>query len=433
LGELITLPAQRRPRRKRRTADDSRPQAPRAVIFSARVGAGHDAVARELAARLSEAGLRVDRHDFLDTLPFGLGGVVVGAYQRMLERAPWTWRLLYSGLENGPLLRFQARLVAALAGRGMCKRLPADTAVVVSTYPVASQVLGSLRQREKVQAPVLTYLTDFSVHSIWTNPHIDRHLAVHQVPAGQARQRGIEAVTVVSPVVDRRFTPATPQSRAAARVRWGLPQDARLALLVGGSWGAGDIERTVADIEATGTGTTCVVVCGRNEALRHRLLAAGIKHAYGWVDDMPSLMHAADVLVQNAGGMSVLEAVASKLPVITYRSIPGHGLTNAAALDEAGVARWVRHDAELAEALEEALLPAERSGARRPDGPAAVRSVVALPGADPVQTVFQAAGLDRAALAGADRSTDRKTPDDMNTPLNLEPGAAPVAALESAR
>lgn len=429
MGDLISLPAQRRAFRRRRTAADHRPQAPRVVVFSARVGAGHDAVARELTARLSEAGLRVDRHDFLDTLPGPVGRLMLGSYQRMLERAPWTWRLLYSGLEHGPLLGFQARLCAMLAGRRMRRRIPADTAVVVSTYPVASQVLGLMRHREKVAAPVLTYLTDFSVHSIWTNPHVDGHLAVHQVPAGQARRNGVEAVTVVSPVVDRRFTPATPQSRAAARARWGLPQDARLALLVGGSWGAGDIERTVADIEATGTGTTCVVVCGRNEALRHRLLAAGVKHAYGWVDDMPSLMHAADVLVQNAGGMSVLEAVASKLPVLTYRSIPGHGLTNAAALDEAGVARWVRHDAELAEALEEAMLPAARAAARRPEGPAAVRSVVALPGADPVQAVLDAAGLDRAALAGSEQSLpDRNTPAEMTTPL---PEAA--AALESAR
>jgi glycosyltransferase involved in cell wall biosynthesis len=90
-----------------------------------------------------------------------------------------------------------------------------------------------------------------------------------------------------------------------------------------------------------------VVVCGRNEALAEQLRADGIEHAYGWVDDMPALMHAADVLIQNAGGLSSLEAFATGLPVASYRCIPGHGLTNAAALDEAGVAVWIRDPTSL--------------------------------------------------------------------------------------
>lgn len=58
-------------------------------------------------------------------------------------------------------------------------------------------------------------------------------------------------------------------------------------------------------------------------------------------------MHAADVLVQNAGGLTSLEAFACGLPVASYRCIPGHGLTNAAALDEAGAAVWIRDPADL--------------------------------------------------------------------------------------
>jgi hypothetical protein len=58
-------------------------------------------------------------------------------------------------------------------------------------------------------------------------------------------------------------------------------------------------------------------------------------------------MHAADVLVQNAGGLTTLEAFSAGLPVASYGCIPGHGLTNADALDEAGVAVWIRDPARL--------------------------------------------------------------------------------------
>jgi len=365
--------------------------APRVVVFSARVGAGHDAVADELAARLREAGVEVDRQDFLDALPGPLARVFLDSYRRMLSSAPWSWTALYAALDRRSMVNGQARLFTALAGRAMRRRVPPGTAVAVATYPLAAQVLGRLRGSGRLRTPAVTYLTDFSVHRLWVAEGVDRHLAVHPVPGAEAVAEGAAGVCVVSPVVDRRFVPVTPRTRAAARVRWGLPAEGRLALLVGGSWGAGELERTVADIEATGTGTTCVVVCGRNEDLRERLLAAGVRHVHGWVDDMPGLMHAADVLVQNAGGISVLEAVASGLPVITYRSIPGHGLTNSAALETAGIARWVRGPGGLAEALEEAFLASATEGAR----PGA-----ALAGADPVAAVLAAAGIAPETGAG---------------------------------
>ncbi|MEY9873908.1 UDP-N-acetylglucosamine:LPS N-acetylglucosamine transferase [Streptacidiphilus sp. MAP12-33] len=376
MGRLIRLPLQRRTVPGHGT--------PRAVIVSASVGAGHDAVAKELEVRLLEAGLTVDRHDFLDLLPGTTGKIFVGTYHTMLERAPWTWKLLYGGMDNPGMMSGQARLFTWLAGRAMRRALKDDTAIVVSTYPLASQVLGRLRKSGKVSQRVHTYLTDFSVHRLWASPHVDAHLAVHTVPAEQAESVDCQDVHVVTPLVDRRFQPVSKASRVAARQRWGLPHDRKIALLVGGSWGAGDLEHTVADVQAADPRFTCVVVCGRNEVLRQRLEAAGVT-ALGWVDDMPSLMHAADVLVQNAGGITVLEAVASGIPVVTYRSIPGHGLTNAAALDAAGVAPWARTHAELAPLLDRAI-----------------RSESAVPapwGVDPVGLLLESAGLGHLAAA----------------------------------
>jgi hypothetical protein len=52
------------------------------------------------------------------------------------------------------------------------------------------------------------------------------------------------------------------------------------------------------------------------------------------------------------------------VPVLTYRCLPGHGRTNAAALDADGTVPWIRTSRELPHALAVALAgrPRPRAG-----------------------------------------------------------------------
>lgn len=220
-------------------------------------------------------------------------------------------------------------MLAAVAG---------GPAAVVSTYPLASQVLGELRRAGRLTAPVLAMMTDPSVHPLCVSAGVDRYLA----PNLEAVAAIGPTAVLVGPVVDPRFHPGP------ARGHLG-----RLALIVAGSWGVGDIERTVADVAATGL-VTPVVVCGRNEGLRQRL-QGGPAVALGWQDHMPALLRTADVLVHNAGGLSSLEALATGVPVISYRCLPGHGTANAAQLSRSGLAAWPQDAGQLADALRHAL------------------------------------------------------------------------------
>src|SRR5262249_17575553 len=63
------------------------------------------------------------------------------------------------------------------------------------------------------------------------------------------------------------------------------------------------------------------------------------------------------VLVENAGGLSAMEALACGLPVVTFRPIAGHGRDNARQMARAGVSRYARSRAQLQLALAEASSP----------------------------------------------------------------------------
>ncbi|MGA8115164.1 MAG: UDP-N-acetylglucosamine--LPS N-acetylglucosamine transferase, partial [Actinocatenispora sp.] len=319
------------------------------AVVSASIGGGHNAAANELARRLTADGYTVDIHEFLDMFPWRIGTLARRAYSLQLEHAPGSWGWLCAALRWRPLITVIAVLTTALTGRAM--RAAASTAsTVVSTYPGASQVLARMRRRGRIGVPVSSYLTDVAVHPLWIAPGIDTYLAAHQVTADEAADLGATDVRLVDPAVRPAFRSGTGMPTPAARREFGLPATGRLALVVGGAWGVGDVERTARDVAASGCATP-VVVCAANTALRHTLTEAGIGVAFGWVEDMAALMMACDVVVTNGGGVTSIEAMQLGVPVLIYRELPGHGRDNALTFHRAGLAHWVRGTDELAAAL----------------------------------------------------------------------------------
>jgi UDP-N-acetylglucosamine:LPS N-acetylglucosamine transferase len=310
----------------------------RIVIISASVGAGHDGVAGELQRRLRKHGFQVELVDFLDLLPGVLGRVLRTGYALELAVAPRTWQLLYTALDRHRRLAAVAAKLANLAKRRMLAAIGRDCVAVVSTYPLASQVLGGLRRGGELPVPVASFLCDMSVHQLWVSAGVDAHLTMHKIAADQAQALEAPGIVVTAPAVGPGFKPITCADESIqARQQFGLPGNAKLALVLAGSWGVGAVEQAALDLAASGL-VVPVVVCGRNTRLRRRLSERRIGIALGWVDDMPALLRAADLVVHNAGGLSCMEALAVDIPVLTYRCIPGHGQTNVAALDLSGLA-----------------------------------------------------------------------------------------------
>ncbi|GAB3775167.1 UDP-N-acetylglucosamine:LPS N-acetylglucosamine transferase [Nocardioides ginsengisegetis] len=323
-------------------------------IVSGSFGAGHDAAAREIAIRLTAQGHLVQVWDVVDLFPAAIGRILRAAYLKQLEVSPTSWGVLLRHLQPGGVLhRLVTRALAITARRLLGIARGSD--LVVSTHPFASQALGRLRMRGRLTTPVVTYLTDLSVHPLWVHRFVDHHLALHDIAARQAVALGGRA-SVIEPLVPH-VDPdlvAPEGTRAVCRAAWGLEPGTRLALVVGGSLGIGELTAAALDVLATGLAVP-VVLCGHNAVLQRRLeLVTGVV-ALGWRDDLPTLLRAVDLVIQNAGGFTSLEALDAGVPVLTYRCLPGHGMTNAAALEEAGLVPWVRSPEELSPALVEAF------------------------------------------------------------------------------
>ncbi len=327
----------------------------RVLLVSARMGAGHDGAAKELARLLGERGYEVEIRDFLDAAPL-VGRFLERTYELQLDHAPWSYEALFRLFATfrpiKPPIVTLFYLIFFPRMRRWVKEFGADA--IVTTYPFASLVLGRARRAllRPLKIPAYTFLTDFSVHTMWVDEGVDTYMAVHNISVAQVEKLVGKSPVVTGPAVAKAFREAGDLDRAQARERFGIPADKTSALIVAGSWGVGDLRDTLLSLSASDD-IFPVVVCGRNEPLRANLARVGVGLVIGWTDQMPALMRACDVMIQNAGGLTALEAFATQVPVISYNPIKGHGLRNVMEMEAAGVSLWARTRAELIETVHE--------------------------------------------------------------------------------
>jgi UDP-N-acetylglucosamine:LPS N-acetylglucosamine transferase len=125
--------------------------------------------------------------------------------------------------------------------------------------------------------------------------------------------------------------------RAEARSALGLAQEDFYVLLTGGAWGLGDIGAGVEALVELSPPVHVLAVCGKNAGLEAALSQIATTHlrkleVYGYVSTMPQLMAAADVVVTNGAGVTVLEALLTPRPVVAFAPLAGHGTASTAEM-----------------------------------------------------------------------------------------------------
>ncbi len=365
----------------------------RVLILDAGMGAGHTAVANELAERLSKRGHGVRRADVLDLLPSGVGVALRGFYRTAVRRAPWLYDGIYAAFfrsEHGP----ESTPLAALAGPGFLEASAEYRPdVVVPVFHLAAQVTGRLRARGELAAPTAVMVTDFAVHRQWLHPGNDVYLCVSAEAAEQVRARLGRPAYAPGPVVPERFHKAAASEDGHwIKVLRRIGEERIPVLISTGSWGvARGLPETTDALYRNGY--LPVVLCGRDERIQTRMGRLPGVLACGWIEDIEALMAAASVLIDNAAGQTAVQALAAGLPVIGYQPIAGHGREGVLRMARLGVTTYAGSQAELLDALARLARPGEARDKQVRAG----RSLFVADAAEEIHRLAEAAPAGEAA------------------------------------
>src|SRR5215213_1100412 len=143
----------------------------RALVFTASIGAGHDLPAEVLATALRERGATVEVVDGLEVGGPVARAIVGGASSLETTAGNLAFEAGYVlGTRTGPLRRAGSRVVELIMGKRFetyLREHPAD--VLVSTYPLTTELLGRMRLAGRLTTPVASAITDLAALHYWAH------------------------------------------------------------------------------------------------------------------------------------------------------------------------------------------------------------------------------------------------------------------------
>lgn len=367
------------------------------MIVSGDIGEGHQAAARAIGEALESAwpGCQVEIVETFTAMKGGSGPFLRWLYAVAVGFTPGLQQLWYQAVARSGVVRlFYRTVIGGWAARALTPHIAAaDPQAIISTYPLATAGLARLRRAGALDVPVTAVLCDVAPHAFWVYEGADCYAVVDD--AGRARMRHLAPATpvaVVGPVVRRAFR----TSSAANRPRSEVPPEALVVLISAGFMALGGMSAAVVAALAADERCTVLALCGRNERARARLerLARTIPRlrVLGWVEDTAALTAAADVVVNNSGGVTAQEALACGRALVMFQPLAGHGRDCAAILARAGVAEYCADRDGLTRVLRAfarnpaALIDAQRRAARyagRHDLDELARDITMRPSPDP--------------------------------------------------
>lgn len=328
----------------------------RVLIFSATFGAGHVRAAEALieAIRFKEPSAEITHLDFGAFLSKTINKVIKNTYIELIKHTPRLWGKLYYRTSKIPPDSVLQRMINGLGRKEFLDYInDLGPDVIICTYPTVAGVLGQLRLRKILQTPVVTVVTDYTVHSHWIHSGVDLYIVGNQEVCNALTSRGIEPdrVRITGIPVSPKFEKALERAKIAKTFR--ISADRPTFLVMGGAYGvlggAKGVCKILADaVEPVQT----IVVCGRDEKLYRSLdgLIAEAKNPilrFGFVKNVEELMTISDIIITKAGGLTVSEALTKRLPLLIYKPIPGQEEENARFVERIGAAKLAETEEEL--------------------------------------------------------------------------------------
>ena len=336
------------------------------LIMSASTGGGHNRAARaikeELESRtIDNMSIECEIVDSLKLVNNTMDKVISRGYEKSALYTPKAYGSVYRFSETSLASKneFKTNPLTSLMARKF-KHLLNDSSpdLIIGTHPFPMIALSTLKKNNNISLsesfyrsskvdipPMISVLTDYTTHSTWIQNEIDYYIVGHEYVKELLVYEGVdsEKVKAFGIPVEKSFL--SHRDRETVLTELGLSPEKLTVLLMGGSFGAGNIKETLEDLLTVDRDFQILVITGRNEHLKDKLskmLDSTVHNnnicLLGYTNKMKDILASIDVLISKPGGLTTTEALLNDVPMIVPYFIPGQEEENLDFLTNCGAA-----------------------------------------------------------------------------------------------
>ena len=233
--------------------------------------------------------------------------------------------------------------------------------LIIGTHPFPMIALSTLKKNKNIHSfnrneilhksinitipPMISVLTDYTTHSTWIQNEIDYYIVGHEYVKELLAYEGVksEKIKAFGIPVEKSFLKHRDKHTVLKEL--GLSTNKLTILLMGGSFGAGNIKETLEDLLTIDRDFQIIVITGRNEHLKEKLskILNTTPHnkdicLLGYTNKMNDILASIDLLISKPGGLTTTEALLNDVPMIVPYFIPGQEEENLDFLTNCGAA-----------------------------------------------------------------------------------------------
>ena len=314
-----------------------------ALIFSVSIGNGHDQVAHTLRNEFIRQN-NSSRVKIINTISYIspiLDKVILDGYMNILKFYPKAWGKIYEKTNRlDPMID-----INDIANRLMTSKLRKTTVnfdpdVIICTHSFPSAIISSLKQRKKIDCPLISVITDFNIHSSYINEGTDHYIIPHEDLTFIMENFGVsrEKVLPFGIPIKKEFAEVHKREDLIEKLSF---DNKKSILVMGGGLGLGEINKIVKAIDGHMENIQIIAIAGRNQRLETKLKSLATRNklvVYGFVNNIHELMELSDCVITKPGGVSTAEILSKEKPLVIFSPLPGQEYENAEFLLNSGAA-----------------------------------------------------------------------------------------------
>lgn len=331
------------------------------LIMSASTGGGHNRAAKAMKDEIEKKcidgeHITCEIIDSLKLINTTMDKIISSGYEKSAKYTPKAWGGVYKMSDANIVSKHEYKgnlfntLLASKLKKLLKERKPD---LIIGTHPFPMIALSTLKKKYPYRnafnsffvPPLISVLTDYTAHSTYIQDEIDYYIAGDEYVKEVLISEGVDGDKIKPYGIPVEKSFLEHREKSVVLEELGLAPDKFTVLLMGGSFGAGNIKDTLKELLEIDRGFQIIVITGRNETLKEKLEKSLEKHTIdknisilGFTQDMNDILSAVDIIVSKPGGLTTTECLLKELPMIIPYYIPGQEEENMDFLSNCGAA-----------------------------------------------------------------------------------------------